>query len=355
MKGGMLTALVGSLALLGSVSARTPDVAKIHAGGGADRTVKADNGDVYSDCESSGSERLSGERQQQPPRNLCPPSFYRALSRRSVGRYLLATSSLVGECARVYTPAPLSLAASSLWNGFGMGLHSQGRDHRGSLGQNKSSGFSYDRYMSPNDRAGNDEDLPGCDAFSASFVPPRKYSRVSSAFLARHEIGDTEGLEEEEKELGDGKTDPAPPPLVSDDMSHDQPNRGIIRTRRQSPQTSTGSMLKSFASLGLDRNNRAMDDTDLLSDSEDGDGCDREGGMEKTFGDVLSSRTLVSDTSARTGTTSAEPTITRNLVDSDDDGITLVNRLRLGKKTSESSHLRSRRKARRSRQLKNEL
>lgn len=343
-KNGILTALVGSLLLLGSLSARSPDGTKIRAGGRADSTVEAGNGDHHSDRENSRSDRLTGERQQQQQKqNPSPPSFYRALSRRSVGRYIIATSSLVGECARVYTPTPLGLVASSLWNRFGMGFDLHGRDRRGSLGQNKSSGFSYDRFMSPNDRAGDDEGLPGD---SVQSVPPDKYSRVSSAFLVRHEIGGTASLEKAEEKLDDGKTDPVPPREMPDQKG------GVIRTNRgQSPQTTTGSVLKSITSLGRDRNKQAMDDIDLLSDSEDeGDECYGEKGREGFGG---SAKNYVSDTpgGVNSGRGSAESTIGRNLVDADDNVATLVNRLRLGKKTGGESSLSSRRKARRSRQL----
>lgn len=363
---GILTALVGSLLVLGSMSARTPDGTKIRAGGEADSTVKAGNGGLHSSRENTEPERLSGEQQQQQ-QSPSPPSFYRALSRRSVGRYILATSSLVGECARVYTPAPLGLVASSLWNRFSMGLDSHGRDRRGSLGPKKSSGFSYDRFMSPNDRTGDDEDLPG-DGDAAAAVPPDKYGRVSSAFLARHDIGDlprtTEGPERAENEFDDEKTEPVAPPPGVDERSRDQNIRNVIRTTRrqstrQSAHTAAGSVFKSIASLGRDRTKRAMDDMDLLSDSEDeGDGCDGGGGGEGRLGDVLSARTFVSDTTAtpaaaHSGRVSAESTVGRNLVNADDTATTLVNKLRLGKKTEggESSHLRSRRKTRRSQRL----
>lgn len=350
-KNGILAALVCSL-LLGSVSARTPYGTKIRAGGRADSTVKAGKVDLLSDRENSESDRFTGEWQHQQQQHASPPSFYRALSRRSVGRYIMATSSLVGECARVYTPPPLSLVASSLWNRFGMGFDSHGQDRRSSLGHKKSSGFSYDRFMSPNDRAGDDEDLPG-DAVQS--VPPKKYGRVSSAFLVRHEIGDTAGLERGEEKLDDGKTktDPVPPRPVLDDMP--ELERGMIRTnRRQSPQTTTGSVLKSITSLGRDRNKQAMDDIDLLSDSEDeADGCYGEREEGGRFGEG-STKNYVSDSpfgGAQSGRGSAESTIGRNLVDADDNAVTLVNRLRLGKRTGGESSLSSRRKARRSRQL----
>ncbi|CAM9624186.1 unnamed protein product, partial [Pylaiella littoralis] len=258
-----------------SVSARTPDGTEIHAGGRAYSTVEAGNRGLHSDRESFGSQRFSGERQQQQQQNPLPSTFYRALSKRSVGRYILATSSLVGECARVYTPAPVGAVASSLWNRFGMGLGSHGRDRRGSSGQNKSSGFSYDRFMSTNNRAENDEDMLHGDGVFSAPAQPDKYGRVSAAFLARHEIGGIEGLRIVEKELEGDMADPVPHPFVFHE-SYGAPSKTdeMSKTRRQSTETRTGSVLKSIASLGRDRNKGATDDMDLLSDSEDvGDEC----------------------------------------------------------------------------------
>lgn len=105
-----------------------------------------------------------------------PPRIYRTLSQRSVGRYVLAGSSLLGECVRVYAPPPLS----NIWTQLDSML-SQKHKSLSSEGKNNSGepGLSYDKFMSHDDRSEEDEAL---------LTSLDKYQRVSPPFLARHGI-----------------------------------------------------------------------------------------------------------------------------------------------------------------------
>ncbi|CAN0549431.1 unnamed protein product, partial [Ectocarpus sp. 12 AP-2014] len=204
--------------------------------------------------------RIRGGQQK----NLSPSRVYRTLSRRSIGRYVLATSSLVGECARVYAPEPLGLIASSLCSRFATAWDSKGRDRRASLGHQKSSAFSYDKFMS-NDPTADDEDPVGGGDPSSLAVPPKKYGRVSSAFLTRHEIGGlttngspTESGGAEEKthtavprgEELDARSR-TPSPSMADAPSRRPSTAGNIRAFGQ--QAKAGSVFKSLAGLGWDK------------------------------------------------------------------------------------------------------
>lgn len=224
----------------------------------------------------------AGVRIRGGQQNNAPSRVYRTLSRRSIGRYVLATSSLVGECARVYAPEPLGLIASSLCSRFATAWDSKGRDRRASLGHQKSSAFSYDKFMS-NDPTADDEDPVGGGDPSSLAVPP-KYGRVSSAFLTRHEIGDlttngspTEsgGAEEEThtvvprgEEL-DARSRP-PSPSKADVRSRRPSTAGNIRAFGH--EAKAGSVFKSLAGLGWDKTSGGGDDLDLLSDSGEGVG-----------------------------------------------------------------------------------
>lgn len=332
--------LLGSLLFLPclSMSARTPHASQIRGGGGPPSTSEEDH--------------VGGLNVH--PRGDAPPMFYRALSRRSVGRYVLATSSLVGECARVYTPAPLISIASSLCSRFSIGLDSRRRDSgRGSLGKRKSSGFSYDKFMSPDKRAEDEED-DLCGDYgdpTATPVPPDKYGRVSSAFLVRHEIGGDSARRtskepvEKEKEVGVK----LPSPVLGGDAPPKRSTPGV-GGRRPSPHATASSVFKSISSLARDKRRKPeLDDMDLLSDSEDGDGWDEEEG-----GDILSSEKGVFESPGEADSFRVTAkTIGRNLVDVDDAATSLVNKLRLGKNSGAGSHghgRRNRRKSRRERE-----
>lgn len=316
------------------MSSRTPNVSQIRGGGGPART--------------SGEDRV-GSADVHLQRDA-PPMFYGALSSRSVGRYVLATSSLVRECARVYTPAPLGNIASSLCSRFSIGLNSRGEDARGYTGKRKPSGFSYDKFMSPDKRTGDEEDDLGGDGDpTATPVAPEKYGRVSSAFLVRHEIGDdstriTKAPPEKEKmKIGVELHSPVLGGNTSQKRSASRVDR-----RRASPRASAGSVLKSFGSLGRDKTRRSeLDDMDLLSDSDDdGDGWDQGAGV-----DTLSGGKVVFEGSGEADSVrvTAKTTAGRNLVDVDDAATTLVDKLRLGKSSGAASHGRNRRKTRRER------
>lgn len=271
------------------------------------------------------------------PGEVTPPAFYRALSRHSMGRYVLATSSLVAECARVYAPSPFVVLASSLWSRFAMGLGARGRDRRGSLGQRKSSPFSYDRFMSPGSRK-DEEDLDADPPNSP--VPPDKYGRVSTAFLVRHALGDSalpNGGLGKSHDTGVANAVCGP---VSADASPREGKTGVkVNRPRQSTPTAAGSVLKSLGSLGSGRRRQALDDMDLLSDLEDNDWneWEGEGGGCRALG-------LEDPEVASVSVPKAKPNKGRNLVDADDSASTLIEKMRLGRKPQGGGRVRGRRK-----------
>lgn len=287
---------------------------------------------------------------------MFPSRIYRALSRRSLGRYILATSSLVGECTRVYAPEPLGLIASSLCSRFITAWDSKGRDRRASLGHQKSSAFSYDKFMS-HDPTADDEDLVGGGDPSSPAVPPNKYGRVSSAFLTRHEIGglttnisptESGGECTKEKthtvvprgaELDAGSR--TPPTSKADARSRRPSTAGNIRAFGQ--QAKARSVFKSLAGLGRDRTSGGGDDLDLLSDSGEGVG-EWDEDLAGSRSDVPTTSKISVAAADAAGGVHSEPTVRRNLVGLDEDSTALVEKLRLGKKTE-----RSRRKRRQSR------
>lgn len=215
---------------------------------------------------------------KQAGEGSAPPRLYRTLSRRSFGRYVLATSSLVCECARVYTPAPLDLLASSLLTRVSVALDSTMRNRVGaSVGKKTSpSGLSYERFLSNDGTMMEEEELSG----EALAVPPEKYGRVSSAFLARHAVGRVD-LMAEEVAVEDVR--PIRPP-TSEGSNTNAVDIGPLplkdtvstlsrRTRLSGqPSPSTRSVLESLASLRINRRREGGDDLDLLSDSDDEEG-----------------------------------------------------------------------------------
>lgn len=331
--------LLGSLLLIPnlSTSTQTLHASQLCGGGGLASTLEEDQ---------VGSLNFR-------PRGDAPPIFYRALSRRSLGRYVLATSSLVGECARVYTPAPVGIIASSLCSRFCSGLDNRGRDSRGSLGKRKSSRFSYDKFMSQDKRTGDEEDdLCGDDGdpTATTAVPPDKYGRVSSAFLVRHEIGsDSAGTSEKLPEKEETDVDVRlPSPVLGGECSSKRSTPGVDR-RHPSAHATTGSVFKSLGRLGRDKKRPVLDDMDLLSDSEDTDWSEEEARgviFPSGKGSALDESPGEPDSVQAT-----RKPIGRNLVEVDDAASTLVNKLRLGKSLGAESRGRNRRKTRKDREF----
>ena len=207
----------------------------------------------------------------QPNGEACPrPSrIYRILAKHFVGRYVLAASSLVGECARVYVPAPLGLIALSLCSQVGIAFESDGRNRGGSGGRGESQpGLLYDQFLSQH-HSTEDEELSA----EAVAVPPEKYGRVSPAFLARHAIGRVENSHED---VSDEEKGPLQPPQGVGEDSEDY-NLGLAeRTPVKIASRSTHSMresrfLKTLAGLRKEKPRGAGDDLDLLSDVDDVD------------------------------------------------------------------------------------
>lgn len=115
-----------------------------------------------------------------------PPRMYRTLAQRSVGRYVLAGSSLFGECVRVYAPSPLS----NIYTRLGSMLGQNQRTRSSELKSNSlQPGLSYERFMSQDDRSDKDDPVD-----EPLLTPPDKYHRVSHSFLVRHGIGHVENV-----------------------------------------------------------------------------------------------------------------------------------------------------------------
>lgn len=204
----------------------------------------------------------------QPKEEACarPSRVYRILARHFVGRYVLATSSLVGECARIYVPAPLGLIALSLCGQVDNAINSNGRRHGDSGGGGGSQpGLSYDQFLSQHHNM-EDEELSA----EAIAVPPEKYGRVSSAFLARHAIG------REEKSHEDMSVEKIPflePTQVvgesSEEYNQGPAERTSVKIAGRSPHSMSESrFFKSLAGLRKEKPRGAGDDLDLLSDDD---------------------------------------------------------------------------------------
>lgn len=282
--------------------------------------------------------------ERQPPYQqptAIPPRLYRALSRRSMGRYVLATSSLVGECARVYAPEPLGKVASSLCNRFSESFASRGRDPRPLSRQKQTSGFSYDRFMSQDDRNADEDLSVDGSQTGPPTVPPNKYSRVSSSFLTRHGIG----LEKAERDSGHRDNDLEGPLAVDAD---ERP--GTRSSNAGFTQLKTRNVFKSLAGLGRESTVGADDDLELLSDPEEDKEWDQLGEREGVSGKVgvaVKGMPLgTTDEDVMPGKSTFRRK--RNLVDRDSDDLSaLVNKLRLAEKAKGVS--RNRRENRRSR------
>ncbi|CAM9487007.1 unnamed protein product [Ectocarpus sp. 4 AP-2014] len=205
-----------------------------------------------------------------------------------------------------------------------------------------------------NDSTADDEDPVGGGDPASLAVPPKKYGRVSSAFLTRHEIGglttngspiESGGAEEKThtvvprgEELDARSRTPSP--TKADAPSRRSSTAGNIRAFGQ--QAKAGSVFKSLAGLGWDRMSGEGDDLDLLSDCEEGVGEWDENSAGSSSG--VSTTSKISVAAADGAGVPSEPTVRRNLVDLDEDSTALVDKLRLGTKAE-----LSRRKRRRSR------
>lgn len=138
-------------------------------------------------------EQVDAEAEQSEQRtpDSEPPRIYRTLTRLSVGRYVVAASSLFGECVRIYAPAPLSSLCTRLCIVFG----SAKRTTRMLDGKrNPPPGLSYERFMSRDHRSEDEDALDGDELGGAFLTPPEKYGRASSAFLVRHALGHFEDV-----------------------------------------------------------------------------------------------------------------------------------------------------------------
>lgn len=125
--------------------------------------------------------------QDNPPgdRKTRATHVFDALVERSVGRYILATSSLAEECVRAYVPGPFGLMTSLLCTRVRDALFSREHDVLGP-DDGQSSRLSYKRFLSPE---GDTDDY--LDHLPENFESAiqYKFSRVSAAFLVRHGIG----------------------------------------------------------------------------------------------------------------------------------------------------------------------
>lgn len=194
-----------------------------------------------------------------------PSRIYKILAKHFVGRYVLATSSLVGECARVYAPAPLGLVVLSLCGQVGIAFDSNGRNHGDSGGGRGSQpGVSYEKFLSEH-HSTEDEELSS----EAVVVPPEKYGRVSLAFLARHAIGRAGNPQ---LDVSDEGATLVPTPGVGDRSDYyGQPppeNKSSVKIAGRSLQ-SESRFLKSLIGLRKEKPRGAGDDLDLLSDTDD--------------------------------------------------------------------------------------
>lgn len=234
-------------------------------------------------------------------------------------------------------------------------LGTRGRDRRGSMGQKKHSAFSYDKFMSPESRQDDEEDP--CANSTSGPDPPDKYGRVSWAFLVRHEIGDFAQTKDGPREEGNAgmSEDTAGASMLAGQVSAvdsptDEETDVTVNRPRQPTNTAAGSVLKSLGSFGSGRRKQALDDMDLLSDSEDDDWNEWEG-----EGGGARIPRVQHPQAASVSVPKVKPTVGRNLVDADDGATTLVEKMRLAKKPQGGGRLRGRRKDGRSRHVNNEF
>lgn len=271
---------VATLLILGCscgrlISGRTPSL--VGSGGGRPQSkqrqpvehVNLDHSKAFGERETH-SRGTAGAGQPKGDA-LCPrPSrIYGILAKHCVGRYVLATSSLVGECARVYAPAPLGLIALCLCGQVGIAFDSNGRNHGDSRGGRGSPpGVSYEQFLSEH-HSKEDEELS-----SEVVVPPEKYGRVSLAFQTRHAIGRAENSQLDVSDEGATLVPTWPTPVFEDsrdDCVHFPPESiSSVRIAGRSLQ-SESRFFKSLVGLRKDKSRGAGDDLDLLSDVDEGD------------------------------------------------------------------------------------
>ena len=208
------------------------------------------------------------------------PQVFSSLARRSVGRYILSTMSLAGECIRVYVPGPFGLIASSVGARVRDAMRSCEKGGLGPGARHSSPpGLSYDRFLSRDEEVEDGEDrLPSY--FDAAI--PDKYGRVSSEFLVRHSIGPSKITMEGDAatdELGDPELPTETQVLVQGDSSHDggmstsavADGSSVSSSPASIKKTATDSFLKSLSIVRKKRNEGHEDDLDLLSDPNDED------------------------------------------------------------------------------------
>lgn len=270
MRAATVALLILSSALVRSASISSPLVVRTREG---ERPKTPGRHSGYDDPYIAGPGGLRGWGEsetaaKQGRHGSSPPRLYRTLVQRSFGRYVLATSSLVRECARVYMPAPFDLLVSSLCTRVSITFDSKGRYRGASVGKKTSpSGLSYDRFLSHDGTMMEEEELSG----EALAMPPEKYGRVSSAFLLRHAVGHVDAMVE--KEGAEDVRAIRPPPFEGSNADtfdtgpmQDAISRGTRRSGHASP--STRSVLESLAGLRVSRQSAGGDDLDLLSDSD---------------------------------------------------------------------------------------
>lgn len=269
MRAATVALLIFSSALVRSASTSSPLVARTREGERPKTPGRHSGHDGYI-AEPGGlsgwgeSETAATQDRQGSP----PPRLYRTLVQHSFGRYVLATSSLVRECARVYMPAPFDLLMSSLFTRVSITVDSKGRYRGASVGKKTSpSGLSYDRFLSHDGTMMEEEELSG----EALAMPPEKYGRVSSAFLLRHAVGHVDVMAG--KEGAEDVRAIRHPPFEGSKADtfdtgpmQDAISRGTRRSGHPSP--STRSVLESLAGLRVSRQSVGGDDLDLLSDSD---------------------------------------------------------------------------------------
>lgn len=203
-----------------------------------------------------------GEQLEPTDEPVRPPCIYRSLARQSIGRYVLAASTLVGECARVYCPAPLHAIVSTVHTRVSNVFDAQRPTSHGPERQrNSQPGLSYEQFM------GNDNVLDEEDHIRDSFVmPPEKYGRVSSGFLMRHAIGN---IEDHGNVDGEGSSRVGYKVLKGDDAVKSAKVTTMTSSITNPPARGMASFaFKPFVGL---RNIRPEvgDDLDLLSDVTD--------------------------------------------------------------------------------------
>lgn len=188
------------------------------------------------------------------------PLLYGILTRQAMGRYIFAVSSLLGECARVYSPEPVSSVLSTLQDTLD-GFVEQ-------IGQRRSTRPTQFQGNKPLHR-GSSLDVENDDLVLDKQVlhSLEKYGRVSNAFLRRHALGGLiESLDESIAVDSSVKVEDrslAGNPSSDKSVQHDHRQMGSL------PQL--GSQRGSRSFLGFRKSRRVVDDEELLSQSKEFD------------------------------------------------------------------------------------